>query len=67
MIQSQNKKLIQSNWLVGYTTREIETFQWEDNDLKFIQLLTDINILPKMLEVMTKSSSEVLVKFKSFA
>ncbi|CAC5372988.1 unnamed protein product [Mytilus coruscus] len=55
--RSQNKKLMQSNWLDGYTTKEIETFQREDNDLKFIHQWTDNNILPKRDEAMANSPS----------
>lgn len=55
--RSQNKKLTQSNRLDGYTTKEIETFQREDNDLKFIHQWTDNNIVPKRNEVMANSPS----------
>lgn len=55
--RSQNKKLMQSNWLDGYTTKEIETFQREDNDLKFIHQWTDNKIVPKRDEVLANSPS----------
>ena len=44
--RSHNKKFNQSNWLDGYSNKEIESFQREDNGLKLVHEWFDCNITP---------------------
>ena len=44
--RSQTRDQVQSNWLLGYTNQEIETFQKEDKDLKPVHEWVENDILP---------------------
>ncbi|CAC5389814.1 unnamed protein product [Mytilus coruscus] len=49
--RSQNSKLIDSNWLDGYTSKELENFAREDNDLWPIHKWQDNNCKPNRDEI----------------
>lgn len=46
VIRSQNKDSTQCNWLQGYTCKDIENFQREDLDLKYLHEWLDNNTQP---------------------
>ncbi|VDI65663.1 Hypothetical predicted protein [Mytilus galloprovincialis] len=55
--RSQNSKLIDSNWLSGYTTKELENFQKEDSDLGPVHKWLDNNCKPNRDEIASYSPS----------
>jgi len=55
--RSQNSKLIASNWLNGYSTNQLETFQREDNDLKPIHQWMDSQKIPNRDDIVSLSPS----------
>ncbi|CAC5418720.1 Transposon Ty3-I Gag-Pol polyprotein,Transposon Ty3-G Gag-Pol polyprotein [Mytilus coruscus] len=55
--RSQNSKLIDSNWLSGYTTKELENFQREDSDLGPVHQWQDTNCKPNRDEIASYSPS----------
>ncbi|CAC5395008.1 unnamed protein product [Mytilus coruscus] len=55
--RSQNSKLIDSKWLSGYTTKELENFQREDSDLGPIPKWQDNNCKANRDEIASYSPS----------